>query len=100
MRIKRSPLAAKTHDIVYAANIATLVQHNLCDLYGNKWKINLLTDPQSLFDFWSRGTMTTERSFMIDVKATRKSYDDRVINKLGWISNQRIWMDKEQLQRS
>ena len=78
-------MAAETHVLADATDMAILVEHDLQMILGKKLAITLLTDSKSLFDVLSKGTTTTEKRLMIDIEATRQAYDEEVINNLGWI---------------
>lgn len=64
-RLVRSPLAAETHALEEAADMAILTQYNLFYIDGIMIPITLLIDSKSLFDVFSSWTMTSEKRFMI-----------------------------------
>lgn len=87
-RVVRSPLAAEVHALAERVDAAIMIQHDLCELIGQKVIIRVLTDTKSLYDVLSKGSTMTGKRLMIDVKASKEAYDNYVINELGWIRRQ------------
>lgn len=83
--IVRSPLAAKTLALEDAADAAILLQHDLKTIHGRNLPITLRTDAKSLFDVIDKKSSTCDKRLMIDIESTNQSYDEEVINVLGWI---------------
>ena len=81
--IVRSTLAAETLDLLDAADDSIIFQQDLYELFGFRFPIDLITDSKSIFKLISKGTTTSKKLLMIDIRATRESFNDGVINYLG-----------------
>lgn len=77
-RVVRSPLVAETHALADAADMSIVIHHDLFHIHRRMIPITLLTDTKSLFDVLAKGSMTTEKRLMIDVRATWQAYNDYI----------------------
>lgn len=87
-RVVRSTLAVELLSLDDPVDAAIMQEHELETIHGKKMGITLLTDAKSLFDGLAKTSTKTEKKLMIDLKATRETYDTDVINYLGWINRE------------
>lgn len=62
-----------------------LIQEDIKRLTGRVLEITLLTDRKSLFEVLTKGSVTLEKRFMINIRATRNTYVQDIIGQLGWV---------------
>lgn len=64
-----------THLYIYTWDNFFLLKHNLGYIVKYRVPITMLTDPERLIKVLVISTTTTERSLMLDVRATREAFD-------------------------
>lgn len=71
---------AQTFALADECDAAMLRHHDLKSIPDKTLKTTILTDSATLFNFLIRNTATAEKCLMIDIKAARESYNEKIID--------------------
>jgi ribonuclease HI len=92
-RVTHSAMAAETCALAEAFDAAFVVKHSLEQLLGKKIALQMLTDSKHLFDSISHSTQTKERRIMIDIAASKQSFERAEISDLGLVATEDMLAD-------
>lgn len=92
-RIVRSVLGAETIALSNAADFGICLATELENMLGYRPPLHLLTDSETLFNVLIKSTMTSELRLMIDIVASKESFDRHEITTISWICRHRNLAD-------
>ena len=82
-RVTRSVLGAEAYAFSHTLYSVRLLAHDLSTISGQKIRTILFTDSKSLFDTISKLSAPTEKRILIDIAATRESYNKKEISNVA-----------------
>lgn len=71
----------------FVFDVACALKHDLQLILNHHVPFTVLIDSESLFEITVKLTITTEKPLMINIKATRESFDRNEISSSEWISS-------------
>ena len=84
-RVVRSIMAGEMYAFVLGFDRAFIIKHDFQEMLGKSIPITMLTDSKQVFDSMTKSKPTTERRLMIDLHATKDSYDKFEITNVALI---------------
>lgn len=76
-----------------AWDASIVLKHDIRNITVRNMKIKIPTDSETILNVIIRNECSTERSLMIDIKATRKAYNEAIIIALTWIRREHSLAD-------
>ena len=84
-RVMRSVLGAEVYAFSHALDSVYLLAHDLSTILGRKIRTILFTDSKSLFDTITKLSSQSEKRILINIAATRESYNKKQISNVAHI---------------
>jgi hypothetical protein len=92
-RVTHSAMEAETCVFAEAFDAAFVMQHSLEKLLKRQIRLRMLTDSKQLFDAISHSTQTKERRILIDIAASKQSFERHEISDLGLVAGRDMLAD-------
>jgi hypothetical protein len=92
-RVTHSAMAAETCAFAEAFDAAFVLKHSLEKLLKRQIRLQMLTDLKQLFDAMSHSTQTKEKRILIDIAASKQSFERHEISDLGLIAGREMLAD-------
>lgn len=87
-RVVRSILGGEVYAFSDGFDGAFMLRHDLQVIYKKAIPLQMFTDSLQMFDVITKASSTTERRLMIDIAATRESYNRQEISNVGLVSGE------------
>lgn len=84
-RFFRPVLGAKNFGMADTWDAAIIINLEVAKILKKKLKIKILTDSEILFNLVIKNSFPTEIRRMIDINATRETYNKGIVNDFMWI---------------
>jgi hypothetical protein len=92
-RVTHSAMAAETCAFAEAFDAAFVLKHSLEKPLKRQIRLQMLTDSKQLFDAVSHSTQTKEKRILIDIAASKQSFERHEISDLGLVSGRDMLAD-------
>jgi hypothetical protein len=92
-RVTHSALAAETCTFAEASDAAFVLKHSLEKLLKRRIRLKMLTDSKQLFEAISHSTQTKEKRILIDIAASKQSFESHDISDLGLVAGRNMLAD-------
>jgi hypothetical protein len=92
-RVTHSAMAAETCAFAEAFDAAFVLKHSLEKLLKRPIRLQMLTDSKQLFDAISHSTQTKEKRILIDIAASKQSFERHEISDLGIVAGRDMLAD-------
>jgi hypothetical protein len=92
-RVMHSAMAAETCAFAEAFDAAFVLKHSLKKLLKRQIRLQMLTDSKQLFDAISHSTQTKEKRVLIDIEASKQSFEGYEISDLGLVAGRDMLAD-------
>lgn len=86
-RVARSVLSAEVIAFADLFDDAFALRSQIEHALGRSVPMHLLTDSKLLFDIISKGSRTSEKSIMLDIRSTRTAYQSKEISNIGFVQS-------------
>lgn len=83
--IDRSVIGCETYPFSDVFDASYMILYGLQDMFQRLIPMTILTDSDSLFRVTTKASVTTEKRFLIYVRAARETYQRGDITYVGWV---------------